>query len=167
MANVDPFVIQGPRKWLQDPEIGPAVVYLNRFLHDMFLRSGGGNDAIADEGIKELYPWVPSPEDDFNEFKSLFPQVMQNGKSFEVIAVTADHTTSGNEILICNNASIITVTLNATPDDEEEVIIKRRGATVKVAAVKEIDGETNKTIAIRYDSPHLIFTAEANEYSII
>jgi len=44
MARVDPFVIQWPRKWTSDPEIGPVVQYLNRFLHDMFIRSGGSID---------------------------------------------------------------------------------------------------------------------------
>ena len=51
MANVDPFVIQWPRKWLDDPEVEPVVYYLNKFLHDMFIRTGGGTDEIA-ESIK-------------------------------------------------------------------------------------------------------------------
>lgn len=168
MASVDPFVIQWPRKWLEDEEIGPVIVYLNQFLHDLFQRTGGGDDAISDEGTRELYPWHPAQDDDSNESVNLFPKVMQNGKVFDVIALTADHTTSGNEILICNNTSLITVTCNTMPDDEEEIIIKRRGVEVDVIASKGIDGETiKKRIVTKYDSPHLIFTGEADEYSII
>lgn len=63
MANVDPFVRDWPRKWLEDPEIGPIIIYLNRFLHDIFIRTGGGNDAIQDEGIRELYPWGTSTQE--------------------------------------------------------------------------------------------------------
>ena len=46
MANLDPFVIQWPKKWTDDPEIGPVVNYLNRFLHDIFIRTGGSEDLI-------------------------------------------------------------------------------------------------------------------------
>ena len=53
MADVDPFVVQWPRQWLEDPEIGPVVVYLNRFLHDLFLRTGGGTDEIAAGAVRE------------------------------------------------------------------------------------------------------------------
>jgi len=46
LASVDPFVIQWPKKWTEDPEIGPVIHYLNKFLHDLWLRSGGSDDAI-------------------------------------------------------------------------------------------------------------------------
>lgn len=45
-VSVDPFVIPIPQKWLNDPELGPTVQYLWKFLYDMWQRSGGGNDAI-------------------------------------------------------------------------------------------------------------------------
>jgi hypothetical protein len=48
MASVDPFVIQWPREWLQDAEIGPVVVYLNRFLHDLWVKTGGGDDSAGE-----------------------------------------------------------------------------------------------------------------------
>lgn len=46
MAKVDPFVIEWPQKWMQDNEIRPVIEYLNRFLHDLFIRTGGGDDLI-------------------------------------------------------------------------------------------------------------------------
>ena len=46
MAKVDPFVIQWPQKWMADNEIRPVIEYLNRFLHDLFIRTGGGTDAV-------------------------------------------------------------------------------------------------------------------------
>jgi len=33
---------------MQDNEIRPTIEYLNRFLHDMFIRTGGGEDLIDD-----------------------------------------------------------------------------------------------------------------------
>jgi len=46
MANVDPFVIRWPKKWESDPELRDVLRYLNRFLHDLWIRTGGGTDYI-------------------------------------------------------------------------------------------------------------------------
>lgn len=51
MAKVDPFVIQWPAKWMADNEIRPVIEYLNRFLHDLFIRTGGGEDLIEDTNV--------------------------------------------------------------------------------------------------------------------
>ncbi|WP_299077188.1 hypothetical protein [uncultured Paraglaciecola sp.] len=50
MANLDPFVIQWPERWVSDPEIGPVVYYLNRFLHDIFVALDGGT-AVEDAEV--------------------------------------------------------------------------------------------------------------------
>ena len=52
MAKVDPFVVQWPRAWMADDEIRPVIEYLNRYLHDLFIRTGGGDDAI--ESLEEV-----------------------------------------------------------------------------------------------------------------
>lgn len=140
---------------------------LFRFNSDMWERTGSSNDSIADESIKELFPWHPKEEDDSVSSINMFPKISIGGKVFDVIPVTSDHTTTGNEILICNNTIPITITFNATPDDEEEVITKRRDARVMLTSVKGIDGKTNINIITKYNSPHAIYTGEADEYSII
>jgi hypothetical protein len=134
-------------------------------LDQLWRRTGGGDDSISNAETQELYPWQQAGEDQ-DDNRTLFSTI-SNGKVFDVISVTADHTTSGNEILICNNTSTITITLNATPDDEEELFIKRRISPVRVTSTKGVDGDTTKVIINRYDSPHIIFTGEADEYSII
>ena len=48
MTDVDPFVVQWPEKWITDPQVAPVVQYLNRFLHDLWIRTGGGEDAISE-----------------------------------------------------------------------------------------------------------------------
>lgn len=50
MAKIDPFVVQWPQKWVEDPEIGPVINYLNRFLHDLFILTtdGTGDSLIAE-----------------------------------------------------------------------------------------------------------------------
>lgn len=48
MSNVvDPFVIRWPQKWINDPDVQPTIAYLNRFLHDSWVKSGGGDDFIT------------------------------------------------------------------------------------------------------------------------
>jgi hypothetical protein len=55
LAKVDPFVAPIPRKFLNDPETRPFFEYLNRFLHDLYIRTGGGDDAIEDAQNEEVY----------------------------------------------------------------------------------------------------------------
>lgn len=102
------------------------------------------------------------------ENEDVTPHIDIAGISFEIVTITADFTTTGNQIIICNNTSAITVTMNAQPDDGERAYIKRRNAPVKAISTLGIDGQTTaKAIVNRYDCPLLVYTAEIDEYSII
>jgi hypothetical protein len=46
MARVDPFVIPLPRKLARDTELGPYFAYTQRFLHDLWQRTGAGTDLV-------------------------------------------------------------------------------------------------------------------------
>jgi hypothetical protein len=46
-TKVDPFVIPIPSVFNKDPEIRKYFEYLNRFNHDMWVRSGAGVDSIS------------------------------------------------------------------------------------------------------------------------
>lgn len=48
MARVDPFLSPLPKKIIQDPELRPFYEFLLRFLHDIWLRTGGGVDLVED-----------------------------------------------------------------------------------------------------------------------
>ena len=87
-------------------------------------------------------------------------------KDLSAISVSGNFTTTGDQIIICTNTSSITITLNATPKDKEEVhIIRQNTGAVTVSGA--INGDTSLTIGNRYSSPHLVFTLAANEWSII
>lgn len=47
MAQVDPFTVPLPSKLSRDPETGPFFTYLVKFLHDMWRRTGGGEDFVG------------------------------------------------------------------------------------------------------------------------
>lgn len=168
MTVVDPRLAQIPRE-LQDT-FDKRVYFeeLERFLHDLWIRTGGGNDDIADESIKELYPWIPSkPEEQVSEM-NMFPRPADPAKFgvLEVVSTSADYTTTGNQIIICTNTSDITITLNATPEDTEQVHIVRQNAG-GVTISGTINGQSSLVIGQRYSSPHLIYTIDGGEWSII
>lgn len=83
-----------------------------------------------------------------------------------VISASGDYTTTGSQIVVCTNTSDIVVTLNSTPDDTEQVHIIRQN-TGGVTVNGNINGGTSLTIGQRYSSPHLIYTTDAAEWSII
>ena len=98
-----------------------------------------------------------------NELALLTPPQIEET---EVIATSTDFTTTGSQIIICTNATTITITLNATPDDVEQVHIVRQN-TGAVTVSGAINGDTALTIGNRYSSPHLVYTIDSGEWSLI
>lgn len=68
------------------------------------------------------------------------------------------HTTGGNELIACNNASEATITLNPNPKEGEVVKIKRLLFTVVVSSLLLVDGETEYTISEGSEGLDLIYT---------
>ena len=48
MADVDPFLHDIPSQFLEDRETRNFFEYLVRWAHDMWIRTGGGDDIVAD-----------------------------------------------------------------------------------------------------------------------
>lgn len=87
MADVDPFVAPIPRKFLEDPETRPFFEYLNRFLHDLFIRTGGGDDAI--EAIEEVAAAEADTSRLFSTIRTLERRVMDLEASNDTDALNA------------------------------------------------------------------------------
>lgn len=83
-------------------------------------------------------------------------------KAFYVVSKSVNYTTAGNQIIICTNSSPINITLNLTPDDFEEVHIKRQNSSVSI--IGTIDGSSPSAIPSKYDSVHLIYSSDAGEW---
>lgn len=151
MAKIDPFVIQWPRAWIEDPEIGPVVHYLNRFLHDLFLAVTNGTGDAGAESINDI-----------------FGAGIAETKKLNIVELTAGGTaitTTGDELIVCNNTAQATVTLNASPDDGEDCVVARRDAKVIVSGA--INGGSTFTINGQYSSMHFKFSIDAAEWVII
>ncbi|MEE8289575.1 MAG: hypothetical protein V3R25_09200 [Nitrosomonadaceae bacterium] len=189
MAKVDPYVQRIPRKFLEDPELRPWFEYLNRFLHDLWQRSGGGDDAIDALEVGELYePGIQTNNSDelIDELETsqemalildLNERVEELENDVHIIPATeftreivvlgaavTVFTSTGTQTIICNNTGTLTLTLNLTPDDGEDLNIKRRDAAVSV--VGSIDGADPTAILSQFDNMHAVFTLGAAEWGV-
>lgn len=75
MADVDPFVIEIPEGFLNHPDqdIRAYFQYLNKFLFDLWTRTGGANDAVLSND------WAVNTEDSrrMPELRQLTKKVRQ------------------------------------------------------------------------------------------
>jgi hypothetical protein len=83
--------------------------------------------------------------------------------TFDIVTVGSDYTTYRNQILICRNATPITITLNPYPRLFEEVHVKRRDAELTIAGL--IDGLTDITLNVPNYSVHLVY--DGQDWSVI
>jgi hypothetical protein len=170
-VTVDPFLNKFETKWVDSEgnitsETRHYMEYLERHLLDMWRRTGGPTDSISDEGIKELYPWQPAkPEKNAIELTQSFgSQVLP--ESFEIVVVTADYTTTGRQIVVCNNTTAINITLNTSAEDLEEVhVIRQNSGAVNVSGPAL--GGTTMSIGNRYSSPHFTYIKELLTWVVI
>jgi len=156
MANVDPFVIRWPKKWESDPELRDVLRYLNRFLHDLWIRTGGGPDLIEEalEAIEDLQDQINAiiVRLDANEaaIADLQARVIDLEGLTVVTAVdyTIDGTTTGHQTIVCT--ADLTVSLDPAPSDRDTATIKVGQKSTKVI----IDGngkliEADSTMTLR------------------
>ena len=196
-TRVDPFLIPIPKKILEDKESRVYFEYLNRFLHDLWTRTGGGNDAVAESQIGELYePGIETSnanelieelEVDSELFSKLdndnlerieelevdiemfASQAMDSSKSeADIVVVTSDYTTTGNQVVVVNSINPVLITANPSPDTGEFFHVIRYGTgAVSVTSTKLINGQQVKIILRRYTAPKHLFIAELNTWNTI
>jgi hypothetical protein len=163
MANVDPFVIRWPKKWESDPELRDVLRYLNRFLHDLWIRTGGGPDLIEGglEGIEDLQDQINVINDRLDaidirldlieaDIADLQARVIGLEGLTVVTAVdyTIDGTVTGHQTIVCT--ADLTVSLDPAPSDRDTATIKVGQKNTKVI----IDGngkliEEDSTMTLR------------------
>jgi hypothetical protein len=143
-----PPQIKLPRQLAQDRESSTYFRLLDRMLLQLWRRTGGKTDAINDS---EQAITASSNRVSRNAARINALEI----QSFTVENVTGDLTTSGNQILICNNSSPITITLDTGAIEGDSVHVKRKNAKVTVSGA--IDGKTTKVINLKYYSMFLVF----------
>tara|TARA_R110000868_G_scaffold125265_3_gene331051 strand:- start:24240 stop:24734 length:495 start_codon:yes stop_codon:yes gene_type:complete len=137
MAKVDPFVIQWPEAWVRDPEIGPVVHYLNRFLYDLWLRSGGGVDDVNEVQLNEIF------NNSVDDGSSIYVD-----KSRRVVDVSANYTVLYSDGIIRADASggSITITLPKIDGIEGYEFTIKRTDSATTANTLTIAGDGSELI---------------------
>jgi hypothetical protein len=195
MANVDPYVVPIPRQ-ITDPITGaPSDEFLawlrydNRWKHDIWVRTGAGDDSVDETQLGELYdPGIQTSNADeliselevnaemiaVNELAERVEELENDPgegllvKYLEPFTVgTGDtaYTTAGDQFITCLNTAAAIITLNATPDDGEECVIWRGDGAVTVSG--SINGSSSIVLASQYDAPHLKYSAAAGVWCLI
>ena len=183
--NVDPFVIRWPQKWINDPELQDTLRYLNRFLHDLWLRTGGGDDFIFNIGgdITALEIRVTDLEVRMDAVELRLDLVEARLDALEAltfiqITATANHTTERNEIITCTNTSSITISLNAAPNTipaaNEEVHVVRAGSLVTVSGNGKLimgvqggnNGVSSFNLNVKGQSVQMVFNSDTDKWHI-
>lgn len=175
-TRVDPFLIPIPRKILEDRESRVYFEYLNRFLHDLWARTGGGNDDVAESQIGELYePGIQvSNADELIEDLEIDAEMFYrqdfdlDGIKLDVIIVTADYTTTGNQAVVVNSSSPVVITANLNPEESEFFHVIRYGAgAVTVQASNLINGQSSKRIIRQYTAPKHLYISQLDTWNTI
>jgi hypothetical protein len=148
-VNVNPPPqLRIPDKFFNDPEIRSFYEQQQRIIFQLWIRTGGSSDSVAstEEELTSTGSRVARNAARLNAIEKV---------DFDIEIITADFTTSRNQIIICQNTTSIDVTLDPNAIAEDEVHIKRTDAVIDVFG--SIDGKTQKRINIRYYSMHLVF----------
>lgn len=123
VQNVDPFIHPIPLKIQSDPELRPFFEYFVRWAHDMWKRTGGGNDLVADTGTRESYPWelnesgaqdVSNVYDLFKQEpqsinQNLYPQIIESVKEITTKTISNETYTAVDNMFInmTNNSTLL------------------------------------------------------------
>jgi len=176
VTKLDPFSVQWPAEWLNDPIKGPVIRYLDRWLQTAHKKLGGGIDFIEDLQIDTLY--LPSyGRQDFEELlqrvdslESMLASIPRAVEPDIIFMDTGDTTitTTGTQIVICNNSAPGTVLFNNNPCDGEKVNVKRRdGAVTTDGQNYNIDGAATDSLASQYNQTTYVWTIAAGEWGAL
>lgn len=151
MAKVDPYISRIPRSFLEDPDTRSWAIYLNRFLHDMWIRTGGGEDLVGesseattalDDGISTMI----LPDD------------------FEARSITSDYT--ANDYDFINATRAVTIKLPKYPKPRSRVIIRNGdGTLIKLNGNgRTLNGERSGSLRRKGTSITFHYFIETNEW---
>ena len=158
MARVDPFVIQWPQAWIDDPQIEPVIKYLNRFLHDLWKRTGGGDDYIESNQNDTTYETGGTAQalDEIGYLEQIEDLIPSYTPTVFYTAVKIDNYTAVHgDFIEAQNGVIITLDPEAEQDDEI-IIANGDGTNITVlGSIKYTDLDTELIIRNQGTSIHL------------
>lgn len=165
MATLDPFVVQWPQKWTNDPEIAPVVHYLNMYLHNLFevTTGGSGESLIEDVTAAEKYPWpIAITPDEAKEFT--YPAIHVEKQVFTSITKSESYT--ANDFEFINAKANALVTFPKYPCENSVIIIRNGdGSTIKLNGNgKNMNGESTGIISKKETSIEFHYFIDSDEW---
>lgn len=165
MSDLDPYVVQDvqtlvdPRSGQPTPEYRRVLEYQNIYLFNVWQFLTGGTGTVELGDLKK--------EIAGNEVLSLqaLSTAIKALSKDEIVyySVSSAHTTSDNEFVRVTAAA--TITLNANPDDGEEVWVQP-SSDVTVTVSGDINDQTEYKIHRAYDVAHFKYIDDAGEWVI-
>ena len=167
MAKVDPFLHPIPRELLKDAETRNFFEYFVRWAHDIWIRTGGGNDDVADQSLRESYPWLHD-NSAYQEGSELYG--LYAGNSVEIPqyrAVTAVNTVyKALPYDFINATSKTIIRFPSTPTENCVIIIRNGdGSTIKLDGNgKKINGSYTGVLNREGTAIHFHYFLESDEW---
>ncbi len=164
VTQVDPFIIPIPPSLLGSPDTRHYFEYLNRFLHDLWLRTGGGDDSVASSDVEETYPWSFTAEPE-NNVQNLFnSQDAGMGGALNCITVSTAYTAAANDFINAKNGA--TITLPQYPNDSEFIIVRNGdGTAIKLNGNgKSLNGSATGTLSRRETCIRFNYFLDSDEW---
>jgi hypothetical protein len=178
--SVDPFIHPIPRKLQADPELRPFFEYFVKWAHQMWKRTGGGEDSVADAGLRETYPWLQENNPgQFESAQSLYTQQTVNNNVFnypveqEVKKLTTK--TISNEIYTSPNNMFIKAKLKSTiklpANPSRDCVIYAHNGDGTLLTIdgngKKINGHDKLFVRRKGNGLQIYYFIEDNEYIAI
>jgi len=178
VQQVAPFIYPIPKKFLSDPELRPYFEYFHRWAHDMWKRSGGSSDDVADTGLRETYPWLQElNSDDQQQTVYNVENVTKQQISYSIEAPTNKLTTKtiSNEIYTAVDDMFIkgknnsTVKLPLNPSNNSAIYVHNGDGTLLTidGNGKKINGNDKLFIRKKGNGLQIYYFIEDNEYIAI
>lgn len=151
--------LQHIRGAIVNPKAGTPTSLFYEFLEDLI--SSISNIEVSDTLTEFLLL-----SDSSAEIDNLRQKVNKNLYSLESIAAgETAFTATGNHVVLCNNTATATITLDTTPFDGQQLIVKRRAGEVQFSGT--VDGRTDYAVGPQYNCLHLIYADSTGEWSVI
>ena len=162
MANLDPFVIQWPAKWVQDPEIGPVIHYLNMFLHGLYDVTDGG-DAIENADVAEKYPW-PTASTIEETLGFTYPAIETTVNQLRAVTTSSNYIALDGDFI--NAKSNAQITFPQYPVENSVIIVRNGdGSNIKLNGNgKNMNGESTGSLTRKGTSIEFYYFIDSDEW---
>lgn len=185
-----PLQLKLPQSIASNTDLKKAFDDLTRVVDQLWRRTGAGDDYIQNEKLQQLFSFAIDKSGKAEEIttinnkstvENVFIQqtpIKQNNVQLTVsktvdyteklVITDVNFTTTESMTVICdNNATDININLNATPDDNEIVFVKKIGSkNVSVNSAKTIDGLTTQLINVLNESLMIRYIGKLDKWLI-